>query len=173
MRGLPTTRAPRSSPQLGVGIEFVRRRQVVRLPATDNSPAVEVPLREFLDLLGVRTRDLVPTRQFLLFAGTSDRALGGAADLAGTFADEQAGRAAFEELRRSPEFARGWAELVALDVGGGARSTCWFGRSSGLEGANPVRHPASGKPVSPVSVSPRVAGGRRWPGRKRRATAAR
>jgi len=159
-----------------VGIEFVRRRQVVRLPATGTSPAAELPLREFLDLLGVRTSDLVPALQFLLFAGTSDRALGGAADLAGTFADEQAGRAAFEELRRSPDFVRGWAELVALDAGGAVRSLCWFGTPSDVEGAGPIRHPATGsagRPTDPrlastrPTVSARVAGGRRWTFRQR------
>ena len=76
----------------------------------------------------------------LLFAGLHDDPRGGAADLAGWFETEAAGRAAFQELRASRSDDEGWAELVTLD--GGRRPTllAWFGRSPSVAGRG--SHPA-------------------------------
>lgn len=91
---------------------------------------VELPPGSFLEELGIDIADLVPVRQFLLFAGFHDRPVGGAGDIAGVYAEVAEAREQFRKLRLSPESANRWGELVALDASGHLRSVCWFGREN-------------------------------------------
>jgi hypothetical protein len=117
-----------------LSVEYVRRRQMLRVVHTDErrSGTVEVPLPEFLEALGIEPADLAPARHFLLFAGPHHRPAGGLGDLVGTFADEHEARQAFQRLRLSTDYRNGWAEVVEVDSAGRTRALCWFGREPTL-----------------------------------------
>lgn len=113
--------------------QFIKSRRVVRL-VSDDGGTFELPLLEYLDRLGIDPSDLAPPRHYVVFAGTEERRAGGAGDIAGTFATEEEGRAAFQRMRASRDHK--WAQLVSLDARGRARAICWFGdrfRASAME----------------------------------------
>lgn len=102
-------------------LAYDRRRRVVRLPT-----GAELPVRTFLDQLGIDLTDILPGRQYLLFAGEGRRPAGGTRDIVRTFTSEQEARAAFRHLRLSVRDGEGWGELVALDARGRVKRLCWF-----------------------------------------------
>ena len=87
-------------------------------------PAVELPLRTFLNRLDIDVRDVDLPGRYLIFAGQG-RPGGGARDLRGVFDCEEEAWSAFHEFRteRAPS---SWAELVFLDHRGRAKALCWF-----------------------------------------------
>ena len=99
---------------------------------------VEVPVAALIERLDVDRHDVAPEPRVLLFAGLHDHARGRAGDLMGWYASEDDARAAFRELRLARSDDEGWAELVALEAGGGRRLLAWFGRPP----AGRRRHPA-------------------------------
>ena len=71
-------------------VERVRSRRVVRLVdhRHGQDDVVEMPLAAFISGLGLRAVDLVPSRHYLLFAGTASGAAGGLRDLRGAYDSE-------------------------------------------------------------------------------------
>jgi hypothetical protein len=87
----------------------------------------ELPVAALIEPLAVDGHDDTPRPRMLLFAGLHDHPRGRAGNLVGWYASEDDGRAAFRELRATRSDDEGWAELVALDAGGGGRLVAWFG----------------------------------------------
>lgn len=123
-------RAMVTGPEGTVAIEYLRASRILRFvaPADCSAGAVEVPLAEFVAGLGLEAADLMSSRQYLLFGGTGGGA-GGLRDLVGAFNAEATAKDAFRGLRLSPDFRRGWAELVVLLPEGRMKPVCWFGRA--------------------------------------------
>jgi len=114
----------------GLGIEYVRKRRVVRLVgwhADTPIQPVEIPIDDLCPGLGISPQDFGVAQQFLLFAGSHRRPLGGLRDLVGTFHDEEGAWAAFRRLRQAHPAAQGWAELAIIDATGHVHQLAWFG----------------------------------------------
>ena len=113
----------------GMRIEYVKRREVLRLSGTamaDGVP-VEIPLSQLIERLDVDPATLgVPVR-YLLFGGLHWDARGGSRDLSGVYTCETTARQAFVELRKRRSDREGWAELAALDGKGRLTTLSWFG----------------------------------------------
>jgi hypothetical protein len=122
-----------------VGVEFVKSRRVLRLFGWCDhhegrvTPA-EVPLRSFLEQVGVPDEALGLSPRFLLFAGSHRRPRGGYRDLVAGFDAEDRAREVFRRLRLTRQPDLDWAELVALEPGGRLKPLCWFGvRAAAVE----------------------------------------
>ena len=154
---------PRSAvatPAGGLLVEYLRSRRVVRRVNRQHGhdDVVEMPLAAFVSGLGLEAADLVPTRHYLLFAGTGRGAAGGLRDLCGAYDSEERARAAFRELRLSKAFTGGWAELVVVRSGRRIEPVCWFGR--GASDATDWDHRAGDQPRQRTApAAPRL---RRW-----------
>ncbi len=114
----------------GVAIEYVRGRKVLRLlgwVGDEPIEAVEIPVDQLCDRLGIDPRDVVAPHRFLLFAGSHRRPGGGRKDLVATFDCEEKAWAAFRERRQSHPALQGWAELAAIDGQGQVNQLAWFG----------------------------------------------
>jgi len=111
-------------------LEYVRSRRVLRLVGTadDKAGLLELPLQALFHQLGIDPGELAPPHQFLLFAGSGGRPLGGLADLVAVYQDEIPAREAFRRLRMTDGDREAWAELAALTSGGRLEAVCWFGR---------------------------------------------
>lgn len=103
----------------------------------------------------------VSSRQYLLFGGAGAGA-GGLRDLVGAFDAEATARDAFRDLRLSPDFRGGWAELVVVQPDGRMKPLCWFGRA-----------PSDPPSLGPPTLAVRRKGSRsRWAVLRRRNTVA-
>lgn len=115
----------------GAGIEYLKRRRVVRLfawseEAGDIEP-IEVPIGSLCEQLGIDLGDLRPPSQYLLFGGSGRRSPGSRLDLVRGYACEMEARAAFRQIRVDDPSPGVWAELVALDAAGKVKPVCWYG----------------------------------------------
>lgn len=131
----------------GAHIEYVKRRQVLRLEGwhgdSERLESVELPLRAFLERLDIDVQDVALHRRYLLFSGVG-RPGGGARDLTGVFESEQKARAAFHALRTERRSPSAWAQLVLLDDRGRSKPLCWFDAdplaARGVASRNDSRH---------------------------------
>ena len=142
-------------------LEYVRSRQVLRLVGTadDKAELRELALPALFHELGLDPGELAPPRQFLLFAGSGGRPLGGLADLVAVYQDETAARDAFRRARLAEGNGAGWAELAAVGNGGRVEAVCWFGRPRSVGRTTARSHVVDGM---------RPKGGRRtWRFRRR------
>jgi hypothetical protein len=121
-------------------LEYVRSRRVLRLVGTadDQAGLRELPLPALFHELGIDPGELAPPLQFLLFAGSGGRALGGLADLVAVYQDEVPAREAFHRLRTTDGNREGWAELAALSSAGRMDAVCWFGRPRSVARTTPL-----------------------------------
>jgi hypothetical protein len=137
----------------GLAIEYVRTRKVVRIlgwMAEAPIQPVEIPVRQLCHDLGIDPGDLGAPQHFLLFAGSHHRTAGGLRDLVGTFDDEVAAWAAFQDLRQAHPSRAGWAELAMIDARGHLTQLAWFG----LHQATPTGDTAPPVRTLPITTRP-------------------
>jgi hypothetical protein len=141
--------------------EYVRGRGVLRLTAAAPLVGVEVPFAELVQRLQVDTGQLLPARQFLLFAGRRNGPFAALGNLIGVFADERTARRAFERVRLEEDPTVGWAQLLSLDPRGRVRAIGWFGAGPHLSTSQRIRRPDHSEAVT-------ARGGEASPHRRRR-----
>jgi hypothetical protein len=133
-----------------VRVEHVKSRGVIRLTTSgDVGGPLELPVRTFLDRLGVELDDLSPPTLFLLFADHRQSLGPSAVGLVGAYQSEAHAHHAFLTCRRDPSVA--WAELLAVRGSGSVERLAWFevDSASGARGvtAGPPRAPRVSRPA--------------------------
>lgn len=109
-------------------LEYVRNRRLVRLSdRLDKARTIELPIQALIDEMGDAAAELVPSRHYLLFAGSHDRPVGGPGDLVGAYASEARARDAFHCRRAKSVSTAEWAEVLAVDAASNLKRICWFG----------------------------------------------
>lgn len=123
----------------GLAIEYVRTRKVIRLLGwlyDEPIEPVEIPVSELCRGLGIEPRDVGAPVQYLLFAGSHRRPVGGLRDLVAVFGSEEEAWAAFRALREDHPATQGWAELASIDGLGQVAQLAWFGLHPADDGAD-------------------------------------
>ena len=118
--------------EAGTTVAYIRSRGIIRFGSAGQPGYAEVAPAALLGRLGVDVAELVPARQYLLFAGSHARPAGGLGDLLAVYGSEVEAREGFRQARLA-RLAAGtdrydWAQLAALDAAGRLRRVCWYGR---------------------------------------------
>jgi hypothetical protein len=109
-------------------LEYVRNRRLLRLTYLADEPGtVELPIEILTKAMGGAVTELVPSCQYLVFAGSHERPVGGLADLVGVYRSEACAREAFHGVRAASAGPAEWAEVLGLDAVSNVKRVCWFG----------------------------------------------